>query len=75
MDIFLRDIWPVDNLVDFKVHFARYNQVEEPLDRANFRFALLEHRAFHTTDQVILDREGFWKSILFTRGEAGLNRN
>ena len=43
--------------------------------RENFRFALLEHRASRTLDEIILAREGFWKNILLTRGEYGLNRN
>ncbi len=52
--------------------------VSEPTlaySRANFRFALLEHRSIRTPDEVILDREAFWKRILLTRGEHGLNRN
>jgi hypothetical protein len=43
--------------------------------RVNFRFALLEHRPFRTADETILAREAFWKRILLTRGEHGLNRN
>ena len=43
--------------------------------RTNFRFALLEHRPSRTEDRIILDREAFWKRILLTRGEHGLNRN
>ena len=43
--------------------------------RANFRFALLEHRSSRTPDEVILFREAFWKRILLTRGAQGLNRN
>ena len=43
--------------------------------RTNFRFALLEHRPARTPDETILAREAFWKRILFTRGEQGLNRN
>jgi hypothetical protein len=43
--------------------------------RANFRFALLEHRSSRTEDKTIIDRESFWKRILLTRGEHGLNRN
>jgi hypothetical protein len=42
--------------------------------RANFRFALLEHRPERTPDEAIIQRESFWKSILLTR-EYGLNRN
>lgn len=43
--------------------------------RQNFRFALLEHRPSRTPDDVILARESFWKRILLTRGDQGLNRN
>ena len=43
--------------------------------RANFRFALLEHRPTRTPDETILMRETFWKEILLTRGDYGLNRN
>lgn len=43
--------------------------------RSNFRFALLEHRAVRTPDEVVRSRESFWKRILLTRGEQGLNRN
>lgn len=43
--------------------------------RANFRFALLEHRPFRTGDDLIAKREDFWKRLLLTRGDQGLNRN
>lgn len=43
--------------------------------RAHFRFALLEHRPARTPDDIILGRETFWKRILLTRREQGLNRN
>jgi hypothetical protein len=43
--------------------------------RAHFRFALLEHRDSRTSDDQILKREEFWKRLLLTRGELGLNRN
>ena len=43
--------------------------------RKAFRFALLEARPALTPDEVILSREAFWKRILLTRGEYGLNRN
>ena len=36
---------------------------------------LLEARPAPTPDDVILAREAYWKRILFTRGEQGLNRN
>jgi hypothetical protein len=43
--------------------------------RANFRFALLEQRSSRISDEVVLSREAFWKRVLRTRGEGGLNRN
>ena len=43
--------------------------------RESFRFALLEHRDSRTPDEDIVRREGFWKNLLLTRGDAGLNRN
>ena len=43
--------------------------------RKAFRFALLEARPAPTPDELILARESFWKRILLTRGEHGLNRN
>lgn len=32
MSILLRDIWPIENLTDFKLHFARWNQRDQPLE-------------------------------------------
>lgn len=43
--------------------------------KAHFRFALLENRSMDTADEQILSRETFWKELLLTRGERGLNRN
>jgi hypothetical protein len=43
--------------------------------RQAFRFALLEHRPVGTADEVILRREAYWKRILLTRDELGMNRN
>jgi hypothetical protein len=43
--------------------------------RKAFRFALLETRPAPTPDEFILAREDYWKRILFTRGEEGMNRN
>lgn len=40
-----------------------------------FRFALLEYRSNATPDAKIIEREAFWKRILLTRGDNGLNRN
>ena len=48
---------------------------EHTLDycRKAFRFALLEYRPSSTPDELILTRETFWRTILLTRGERGLN--
>ena len=43
--------------------------------RAHFRFTLLEYRAVRTPDDLILEREEYWKRILMTRGRQGFNRN
>ncbi len=40
-----------------------------------FRFGLLEIRPFSTPDKVIFERESFWKNMLLTRGQYGLNKN
>ncbi len=43
--------------------------------RKHFRFTLLEYRPARTDDQVILDRECYWKEALNTRGKFGYNKN
>jgi len=43
--------------------------------RKSFRFALLEYRPSRAPDETIIGREDFWKRILLTRGDQGLNRN
>jgi len=43
--------------------------------RRSFRFALLECRQSRTPDEAIIGREDFWKRVLLTRGDQGLNRN
>jgi hypothetical protein len=32
MKIMLREIFPIVNLKDFKVHFAKWNKISQPLD-------------------------------------------
>jgi hypothetical protein len=32
MTILLSDIWPIADLEDYKLHFARYNQNAQPLE-------------------------------------------
>jgi len=41
----------------------------------NFRLSLLEHRSMKTDDNVIIQRESFWKEALLTRGCFGYNKN
>ena len=43
--------------------------------RKNFRFSLLEYRSMKTNDSVIIQREGYWKEALLTRGSFGYNQN
>ena len=51
--------------------------VGDTLDYAqeHFKFTLLEHRSDRTSDEIIDERERFWKEVLLTWGEYGLNRN
>ena len=42
--------------------------------RKHFRFALLEHLTMKTNDDVVIQRERYWK-ILLTRGDHGYNKN
>ena len=43
--------------------------------RQHFRFALLEHMPRIASDEVVQERESFWKDILGTRGPGEFNRN
>ena len=43
--------------------------------RQNFRITLLEYRPARTDDRVIIEREGFWKEALLSRGTYGYNKN
>lgn len=43
--------------------------------RANFQFSLLEQASSRDSEQQVIEREGFWKGVLMTRGEFGLNDN
>ena len=41
----------------------------------NFRMSLLEYRPMKTDDSEIIEREGFWKEVMFSRGKYGYNKN
>lgn len=43
--------------------------------RQHFKFTLLEYRPTKVDDQIIIDRETFWKKALLTRGDFGYNKN
>lgn len=43
--------------------------------RRNFRISLLEYRSAKTDDRVIIEREGYWKEALLSRGQCGYNKN
>ena len=43
--------------------------------RKHFSFSLLEYRPARVDDQVIIDRETFWKKALLSRGDYGYNQN
>ena len=41
----------------------------------NFRMSLLEYRPMKTDDSEIIEREVFWKEVMFSRGKYGYNKN
>jgi hypothetical protein len=41
----------------------------------NFVFTLIEYFSMKTDDQVVIDRESFWKDALLSRTEFGYNKN
>ena len=43
--------------------------------RKHFRISLLEYRPAKTDDQVIFDRENYWKNALLSRSPLGYNKN
>lgn len=43
--------------------------------RQNFRFSLLEYRSMRIDDNLIINRESYWKEALITRGQFGYNKN
>ena len=43
--------------------------------RENFKFTLLEYRPTPTPDDTVIYRESYWKEVLLTRGDYGLNQN
>lgn len=54
---------------------ALVDQAGPEYARRNLRFALLECWSKRTDDAVVLARESYWKHVLLTRGEFGLNAN
>lgn len=40
-----------------------------------FKFTLLEYRPMRIADQIVIERESFWKEALQTRGDYGYNKN
>ena len=87
-NILLSNVYPVTSPQQYKLHLAcctGYGDNDEfgkiisshgiDYARQNFCFALLEHRTMKTDDNVIIQREKYWKDILLTRGEYGYNKN
>jgi hypothetical protein len=40
-----------------------------------FRFALLEYLPMKVVDDVVINREAYWKKVLLSRGKFGYNKN
>lgn len=59
-----------DGLVDLIAKLGSKHAME------NFKFTLLEHFPMKTRDDLVLEREKYWKDVLLTRqGHYGYNRN
>lgn len=43
--------------------------------RENFIFSLLEQASSRDSEQKVMEREAFWKQVLLSRGQYGLNDN
>ena len=41
----------------------------------NFRLSLLEYRSMKVDDNVIKERESYWKEVFLSRGQFGYNKN
>ncbi len=41
----------------------------------NFRLSLLEYRSMKVDDNVIIERESYWKEVFFSRSQFGYNKN
>ena len=67
MTILLRDIWPVSAPENYELHFVRWNRKTQPLE--------VWVRSKQGWQEYRPAREEFWKRILLSRGEHGLNRN
>ena len=49
--------------------------VEKGYAEKHFKFSLLEQASSRDSEQYIIQRESYWKEVLMTRGEFGLNDN
>ena len=61
MTILVKDVLPIDNTDEFKIHFARYNQKSEPLDVwTNCESEWIQWQEYRT------NRDDFNKSFIFS---------
>lgn len=54
---------------------AKLKQLKPDEIKDNFYFSILETFNGNTNDQVIIDRETYWKDVLMSRGKFGYNDN
>ncbi|MEA2031110.1 MAG: GIY-YIG nuclease family protein [candidate division Zixibacteria bacterium] len=43
--------------------------------KKNFRLALLEYRSMKVDDEIIIERENYWKGVFLSKGKFGYNKN
>ncbi len=67
-DIPITKIIRIDEPDKYKLHAARWNGEDQPLDvyvRDNFRLSLLEYRPMKADDKVIMKEKAFGKRCFF----------
>lgn len=59
--IFLRDIWVIENVNDYKLHFAQYNDNEQPLD-----VFVRDQSAWQEWNEYFPNRNDFNRHFIFS---------
>lgn len=64
-----------DYIKDMHGGNKQLKQLDLEYIKNNFKFSILEIFKSSVDDEIIINRESFWKDVLLTRGEFGYNDN